>query len=89
MTILSSIGPNFSLDPFLQRKLGALSGLMSLRRVGGGQSNPTIFINYESRRRVLRKRPPSSVLVASSATNNGRRIAHGISPKRASISHWL
>jgi len=36
MTTLSAIGPNFSLDPFLQRKLGALSGLMSLRRVCGG-----------------------------------------------------
>jgi aminoglycoside phosphotransferase (APT) family kinase protein len=72
---LPSIGPHFSLDPFLQRKLGALSGLMSLRRVCGGQSNPTFFINYDNRRLVLRKRPPGSLLAASTATNNGRRMA--------------
>ncbi|MBV9843295.1 MAG: phosphotransferase family protein [Sphingomonadaceae bacterium] len=46
------------LQAFLARTLPEAAGPLALERIGGGQSNPTYFIDAGGERMVLRKRPP-------------------------------
>ena len=50
------------LDRFLRTSIAGLEGSMALERIGGGQSNPTFFVTYDTRRLVLRKQPPGELL---------------------------
>lgn len=43
---------------FLESAVSGLGGKMLLDRIGGGQSNPTYFVDFADRGFVLRKRPP-------------------------------
>ena len=51
------------LDAFLRDAVPGLTGTMRLARIGGGQSNPTFFVDYDARALVLRKQPPGELLV--------------------------
>src|SRR5215469_6794647 len=42
---------------FLREAMPALAGPMRVERVGGGQSNPTYFLTFDTGEVVLRKRP--------------------------------
>ena len=44
-----------ALEAFLRSHFG--DGKISLERTGGGQSNPTYFVDYGDGRMVLRKKP--------------------------------
>jgi len=64
---------NIEFDPgklknFLQKRLGQ-SGEMELTRIGGGQSNPTYFLNFAGRRMVLRKKPAGPILRGAHAVD--------------------
>lgn len=54
-----------ALDAWLKRELPALRGTMRLERIGGGQSNPTYFVDYDNRQMVLRKQPGGDGLLPS------------------------
>lgn len=47
---------------------------MRLERIGGGQSNPTFFVDFERRSLVLRKQPPGSLLASAHAIDREYRI---------------
>lgn len=48
------------LEGFLRSRFGA--GRLSLDRIGGGQSNPTYFVDFGGHRMVLRKKPAGPIL---------------------------
>ncbi len=62
------------LDGFLRRSVEGLSGPMRIERVSGGQSNPTFFVTYDSRRLVLRKKPPGTLLPSAHAIDREFRV---------------
>ncbi len=45
-------------DAFLRDTMPGYAGPLGLERIGGGQSNPTYFVDGAAQRMVLRKRPP-------------------------------
>jgi aminoglycoside phosphotransferase (APT) family kinase protein len=47
---------------------------MRLERIGGGQSNPTFFLDHGSRRMVLRKQPAGPILKGAHAVDREFRV---------------
>jgi aminoglycoside phosphotransferase (APT) family kinase protein len=47
---------------------------MSLERIAGGQSNPTFFVTFDTRRLVLRKQPPGELLPSAHAIDREYRV---------------
>ena len=62
------------LDGHLRARLPDLAGPMRLDRVAGGQSNPTFFVSYDTRRLVLRKQPPGPLLPSAHAVDREFRV---------------
>ena len=63
-----------ALHNYLHRAIPGLRGAMSLERIGGGQSNPTFFVTFETRRLVLRKQPPGELLPSAHAIDREYRV---------------
>ena len=66
------------LEKFLKSAIDNLKGDMVLERIGGGQSNPTYFVNFDNRSMVLRKQPSSSILPSAHAVDREYRIMHAL-----------
>ena len=66
------------LEKFLKSAIDNLKGNMVLERIGGGQSNPTYFVNFDNRSMVLRKQPASSILPSAHAVDREYRIMHAL-----------
>lgn len=47
---------------------------LSIQRVGGGQSNPTFFVEYGNKRMVLRKKPAGDILPGAHAVEREYRV---------------
>lgn len=62
------------LDTFLRHRLPGLKGPMRIEKIGGGQSNPTFFVSYDTRRMVLRKKPAGDVLPSAHAVDREYRV---------------
>jgi aminoglycoside phosphotransferase (APT) family kinase protein len=62
------------LDRFLRAAAAGLEGPMALERIAGGQSNPTFFVTYDTRRLVLRKQPPGELLPSAHAIDREYRV---------------
>lgn len=62
------------LDAYLRAAVSGVEGEMSLEPICGGQSNPTFFVTYPSRRNVLRKQPSGPVLASAHAVYREHRI---------------
>ncbi|MBX3598309.1 MAG: phosphotransferase family protein [Rhizobiaceae bacterium] len=62
-----------TLHAFLNRELGS-APLSPLERIGGGQSNPTYFLEHGSRRMVLRKKPAGDILPGAHAIEREYRV---------------
>jgi aminoglycoside phosphotransferase (APT) family kinase protein len=62
------------LDRFLRASIAGLQGPLSLERIAGGQSNPTFFVTYDTRRLVLRKQPPGELLPSAHAIDREYRV---------------
>ena len=62
------------LDAHLRAHIPGLAGPMRLDRIAGGQSNPTFFVTYDSRRMVLRKQPPGALLPSAHAVDREHRV---------------
>jgi aminoglycoside phosphotransferase (APT) family kinase protein len=62
------------LDRFLRTSIARLEGPMALERIAGGQSNPTFFVTYDTRRLVLRKQPPGELLPSAHAIDREYRV---------------
>ena len=62
------------LDAHLRDRLPGLGGSMQLERVTGGQSNPTFYVTYDTRRLVLRKQPSGPLLASAHAVDREFRM---------------
>jgi|GEM_PF-84966 len=60
------------LATFLETQFGP--GAMDLQRIGGGQSNPTYFVDFGGRRMVLRKQPAGEILRGAHAIDREYRV---------------
>jgi aminoglycoside phosphotransferase (APT) family kinase protein len=67
-----------SLQAFLDGRFGP--GLMRVERVGGGQSNPTYFVDHGARRLVLRKKPAGPILRGAHAVDREFRVLAALAP---------
>lgn len=61
------------LQGFLDDRFGE-AGAMRLERIGGGQSNPTWFLDHGARRMVLRKQPSGPILKGAHAVDREFRV---------------
>ena len=62
------------LDGFLRAQVPGLTGSLQIERISGGQSNPTFFVTYGSRRMVLRKKPAGEILPSAHAVDREARV---------------
>ncbi|MFB9982789.1 phosphotransferase family protein [Mesorhizobium kowhaii] len=51
-----------ALAPYLEANISGFTGLLSIEKFKSGQSNPTYLLTAESRRYVLRAKPPGQLL---------------------------
>lgn len=68
------------LEAFLRERLPGLGGPMRLRKIGGGQSNPTFFVDFDNRHLVLRKKPGGEVLPSAHAVDREYRVMKALAP---------
>ncbi|UZE51061.1 phosphotransferase family protein [Rhodopseudomonas sp. P2A-2r] len=62
------------LEKYLKGVLPDLAGPMGLQRIGGGQSNPTFFVEFPDRCLVLRKKPAGDILPSAHAVDREYRV---------------
>jgi aminoglycoside phosphotransferase (APT) family kinase protein len=67
-------------DAFLRGAVPGLSGTMRLARIGGGQSNPTFFVDYDTRALVMRKQPVGELLPSAHAVDREYRVMRALGP---------
>ena len=66
------------LDLFIKSRVKGLEGSLTLERIGGGQSNPTYFVNYANRSLVLRKQPGTNLLPSAHAIDREYRVMQAL-----------
>jgi aminoglycoside phosphotransferase (APT) family kinase protein len=66
------------LGAYLRARLPGASGELRLARIGGGQSNPTFFVDIGERRLVLRKKPPGTILPSAHAVEREARVLQAL-----------
>ncbi len=77
MTVLMPAPPGIdarALEAHLASAVGGFEGPVELRRISGGQSNPTFFVDSPSHRLVLRKQPEGAVLPSAHAVDREHRV---------------
>lgn len=67
------------LETYLHAHVPDLNGAMRLSRIGGGQSNPTFFVDFDNRAMVLRKKPAGELLPSAHAVDREFRIMQALS----------
>ena len=67
------------LDAFLVHELPHEARQLTVERISGGQSNPTYFVTYGTRRMVLRKKPAGPILQGAHAIEREFRILKALS----------
>lgn len=67
-----------ALHRWLLAHIDGLDGPMQLQRIGGGQSNPTYFVDVGERRMVLRKQPHGELLPSAHAIDREYRIQQAL-----------
>ncbi|MEN2978511.1 phosphotransferase family protein [Tistrella bauzanensis] len=63
-----------ALTAYLAATLDGIGPALTLTRLGGGQSNPTYFLDTGERRLVLRKRPAGTLLPSAHAIDREYRV---------------
>src|ERR1700757_5139298 len=77
------------LDAYLRKTIPGIEGEMSLSRISGGQSNPTFFVTYPTKRMVLRKQPSGPVLPSAHAVDREHRIMSALAPTSVPVPRML
>jgi aminoglycoside phosphotransferase (APT) family kinase protein len=63
------------LQAYLERQLPDCGGILTIERFRGGQSNPTMVLSFDGRRRlVLRKKPDGKLLPSAHAVDREFRV---------------
>jgi len=70
---------------------GPRGGALRLERVGGGQSNPTWFLDWGDRRLVLRKKPSGPILPGAHAVEREFRVLRALAATDVPVPRalWL
>jgi aminoglycoside phosphotransferase (APT) family kinase protein len=63
---------------YLQSHIPEASGTPQLKRIGGGQSNPSYFLTYPAARFVLRKKPAGVLLPSAHAIDREYRVQQAL-----------
>ena len=63
-----------ALDACMKSRIPGLEGAPDIKRISGGQSNPTFFVTYANRALVLRKQPPGPLLPSAHAIDREFRV---------------
>lgn len=63
---------------FLHSRFGSDAGVFRLERIGGGQSNPSFFLDYGTHRLVLRKQPDGPILHGAHAIDREYRVMRAL-----------
>ena len=71
------------LGTFLGAQFG--SAPVKIERIGGGQSNPTYFVDHGNRRMVLRKKPEGKILPGAHAIERECRILRALQNTRVPV----
>lgn len=69
-----------ALRAFLSGAFGSDEGVFRLTRIGGGQSNPSYFLDCGTRRLVLRKQPRGPILRGAHAIDREYRVLEALFP---------
>ena len=77
------------LDAWLRASIPGISGEMTLEPIAGGQSNPTYFVSYPTRRLVLRKKPAGPVLPSAHAVDREYRIMKALAHTGVPVPRML
>ncbi|APF39594.1 phosphotransferase family protein [Chelatococcus daeguensis] len=75
--------PDIDFDPaalqrFLAQRFGGSADPFRMSRIGGGQSNPTYFVDFGDRRMVLRKQPNGEILRGAHAIDREYRVLEAL-----------
>lgn len=65
-----------TLGRFMDEQFGQAP--LAIERIGGGQSNPTFFVDHGSRRLVLRKKPTGDILPGAHAVEREYRVLNAL-----------
>ena len=68
------------LGAFLADRFGPSDGVYRLERIGGGQSNPSYFLDFGRQRLVLRKQPAGPILRGAHAVDREFRVLEALAP---------
>jgi aminoglycoside phosphotransferase (APT) family kinase protein len=74
---------------WLQARLPDIRGEMRLTRIGGGQSNPTFFVDFDDQSLVLRKQPPGPLLPSAHAVDREFRIQRALAGTDVPVPEML
>ena len=74
-----------ALGAFLSERLGPNAGLFGITRIGGGQSNPTYFLDWADSRLVLRKQPRGPILKGAHAVDREYRVLAALHPTNVPV----
>lgn len=78
---MTAVVPEFDvtgLGRFLESQFGPDKGVFQLERIGGGQSNPSFFLDYGDHRLVLRKQPNGPILRGAHAIDREFRVMRAL-----------
>jgi aminoglycoside phosphotransferase (APT) family kinase protein len=67
-----------ALDAFIRRQVAAFDGALELRKVEGGQSNPTFIVDAGTHRYVLRRKPAGVLLPSAHAIDREFRVLRAL-----------
>lgn len=74
-----------ALGEFLSARLGTNDGRYALARIGGGQSNPSYFLDWGSQSFVLRKQPRGPLLRGAHAIDREYRVLEALHPTEVPV----
>lgn len=77
------------LERYLAGRIPGLKGPMRLERVGGGQSNPTFFVDFDARRMVMRKKPAGALLPSAHAVDREYRVLQALQGSEVPVPRTL
>jgi aminoglycoside phosphotransferase (APT) family kinase protein len=89
-----NIASQLEFDPvrlrqWLQGRLPGIHGEMRIERIGGGQSNPTFFVEFPEQSLVLRKQPPGQLLPSAHAVDREFRIQSALAASAVPVPEML
>ena len=74
-----------ALITYMRSQLDGITDDFSIRQFEGGQSNPTYLLESGSRRWVLRKKPPGTLLKSAHAVEREYRVMKGLGPTNVPV----